>query len=138
MIRLWDLDLQTFRSRPITSVAYSTAKIVIVGDTGVGKTGLAWRLAQGSFREQASTHGQQFWILHELCERPAEGSQREAIIWDLAGQPDYRIIHALSLDDADLALVLFDPTDSRDAHPDGGGRPSGVSSRVARPGEPRP
>jgi hypothetical protein len=33
-----------------------------------------------------------------------------AVLWDLAGQPDYRLIHALFLDDADLVLVLFDPT----------------------------
>jgi hypothetical protein len=29
-------------------------------------------------------------------------------------RPDYRLTHALFLDDADLALVLFDPTDGRD------------------------
>ena len=36
------------------------------------------------------------------------------MLWDLAGQPDYRLIHALFLDDADLALVLFDPTRNDD------------------------
>lgn len=46
--------------------------------------------------------------------RRKDGTECEAIVWDLAGQPDYRLTHALFLDDADLALVLFDPTDSRD------------------------
>lgn len=32
----------------------------------------------------------------------------------LAGQPDYRLIHALSIQDADLALIVFDPTNNRD------------------------
>jgi len=36
------------------------------------------------------------------------------VLWDLAGQPDYRLIHALSIQDADLALILFDPTNNRD------------------------
>jgi Ras family len=36
------------------------------------------------------------------------------VLWDLAGQDDYRLIHALFLDDADLALVLFDPARSDD------------------------
>jgi GTPase SAR1 family protein len=53
-------------------------------------------------------------VLNELGTRRADGTECEAILWDLAGQPDYRLTHALFLDDADLALVLFDPTDSRD------------------------
>ena len=31
-------------------------------DSGVGKTGLGWRLAHGEFKEHPSTHGQQFWM----------------------------------------------------------------------------
>ncbi|MDQ3919215.1 MAG: TIR domain-containing protein, partial [Acidobacteriota bacterium] len=61
-----------------------------------------------------STHGQQFWVVDELGTRRKVGTECDAILWDLAGQPDYRLTHALFLDDADLALVLFDPTDSRD------------------------
>ena len=108
-LREFDVD----RLRPPTatlSVAYTTAKIVLVGESGVGKTGLGWRLAHGEFVKHISTHGQQFWLLDELGGTTADGIERDAILWDLAGQPDYRLIHALSLDDADLALVLFDPT----------------------------
>jgi GTPase SAR1 family protein len=96
------------------AVQHTTAKIVLVGDSGVGKTGLGWRLAHGQFKEHSSTHGQQFWVVGELGTRREDGTECEAILWDLAGQPDYRLTHALFLDDADLALVLFDPTDSRD------------------------
>ncbi len=96
------------------SVAYTTAKLVLVGESGVGKTGLGWRLAHSEFVEHTSTHGQQFWVLDELGGTTADGIERDAILWDLAGQPDYRLIHALSLDDADLALVLFDPTPGDD------------------------
>ena len=39
-----------------------------------------------------------------------DGAECEAVLWDLAGQPDYRLVHALFLDDADLGLLLFDPT----------------------------
>jgi GTPase SAR1 family protein len=115
-IRLWDLDLALLREEPpaVQSVRHMTAKIILVGDSGVGKTGLGWRLAHGEFKEHASTHGQQFWVVDELGARRADGTECEAILWDLAGQPDYRLTHALFLDDADLALVLFDPTDSRD------------------------
>jgi hypothetical protein len=120
LIHLWELDLDIIlgASRGIRTarraVHHTTAKIVLVGDSGVGKTGLGWRLAHGEFKEHASTHGQQFWVVEELGTRREDGTECEAILWDLAGQPDYRLTHALFLDDADLALVLFDPTDSRD------------------------
>lgn len=104
----------TDRSSPQASVHSTSAKIVLVGDSGVGKTGLGWRLAHGEYREHDSTHGQQFWVLNQLAATRKDGALCEAVLWDLAGQPDYRLIHALSIQDADLALILFDPTNSRD------------------------
>ena len=120
LINFWELDFDVLLGRapgaePATeAVHHTTAKVVLVGDSGVGKTGLGWRLAHKEFKEHSSTHGQQFWVIDELGTRREDGTECEAILWDLAGQPDYRLTHALFLDDADLALVLFDPTDSRD------------------------
>jgi small GTP-binding protein len=117
---LWRLDAETLLrdiagERTIAApVHYTTAKIVLVGDSGVGKTGLGWRLAHGEFKNHYSTHGQQFWVLDQLRTRRSDGTECEAILWDLAGQPDYRLIHALFLDEADLALIVFDQTDIRD------------------------
>ncbi len=117
LIHLWELDYATLlggRAVAVPSVHHTTARIVLVGDSGVGKTGLGWRMAHGHFKEHASTHGQQFWVCEALGTKRADGTECEAVLWDLAGQPDYRLIHSLFLDDADLALVLFDPTDARD------------------------
>jgi small GTP-binding protein len=116
VIRIWDLDLATLLGEVPTerSVPYTTAKVVLVGDSGVGKTSLGWRLAHDKFKAQHSTHGQQFWVLDSLLHRRADGTECEAVLWDLAGQPDYRLIHALSLDDADLVLVVFNPIDRQD------------------------
>ncbi len=112
VIQIWELDFAVLLGQQPAkpSITYTSAKIVLVGDSGVGKTGLGWRLAHGEFKEHSSTHGQQFWLLSQLCKQRLDGTQCEAVLWDLAGQPDYRLIHALFLDDADLALVLFDPT----------------------------
>lgn len=114
MIHLWELDLDILLGRSTEAVHHTTGKIVLLGDHSVGKSALAHRLIHGVFKEQKSTHGQQVWVFPALGQRRADGTDCEAILWDLAGQPDYRLIHALSVDDADLALVLFDASDLRD------------------------
>ncbi len=115
-IRIWELDINAILGKETSknTVRYTTAKIVLVGDSGVGKTGLGWRLAHGQFKEQSSTHGQQFWIINELNKQLADSTECETVLWDLAGQPDYRLVHAPFLDDIDTALVLFDPTNRQD------------------------
>jgi WD40 repeat protein len=110
-VRVWDLDLSVLlESVPDdAAVRYTTAKIVLVGDSGVGKTGLGWRLSHNVFKEHSSTHGQQFWVLEHLRAKRSDQTECEAVLWDLAGQSDYRLTHALFLDKVDLALILFDP-----------------------------
>lgn len=116
VIRIWELDLDVLLGRQpaIETIRYTTAKVVLVGDSGVGKTGLGWRLAHNEYKEHSSTHGQQFWVVDELNTRRADGTECEAVLWDLAGQHVYRPIHAIFLDDVDAALVLFDPTNRQD------------------------
>ena len=106
-LRLWDIQPA---GEDAETVGYTTARIALLGDSGVGKTGLGWRIAHGAFREHSSTHGQQFWVIDQLGRTRQDGTQFEAVLWDLAGQPDYRLIHALFLDQANLGLLVFDPT----------------------------
>jgi WD40 repeat protein len=115
-LRLWQLDYDVIlpRAASTPTINYTTAKLALVGDSGVGKSGLGWRLAEGKFRETFSTHGQQFWVMRELAATREDGTQCEAVLWDFAGQSYYRLVHALFLDDVDLALLLFDPTDVRE------------------------
>ncbi len=117
VIRIWDLDTDTLiGSEPgKKSTYYTTAKIVLVGDTGVGKSTLGWRIAYDEFKVQPSTHGQQFWIINDLGTTLPDGTECAAVLWDLAGQPDYRLTHALFLENVDLALVLFDASNQQDA-----------------------
>ena len=115
VVHLWELDYETLLGQPTApAITYTSAKIVLVGDSGVGKTGLGWRLTHGEFKHHESTHGQQFWVFNELSPGTTDGGQCEAILWDLAGQPDYRLINSLFLDDSDLVLILYDPTDSNE------------------------
>jgi small GTP-binding protein len=116
VVNIWRLDVSDILSASpdSDSVHYTTARITLVGDSGVGKTGLGWRLAHGKFKDHPSTHGQQFWVINEFGVTRKDGAQCEAVLWDLAGQPDYRLVHALFLDDVDVALVLFDPANRQE------------------------
>jgi WD40 repeat protein len=93
-----------------TSVQYTNAKIVLVGDTGVGKSGLGLVLSGQPFAPTESTHGRRVWTFdsgeHDLGGGRKE--MRESLLWDLAGQPGYRLIHQLHLNEVAVALVVFD------------------------------
>jgi small GTP-binding protein len=87
---------------------YTNAKVVLVGESGVGKSALAHRLIEDKFVKTYSTHGMQVWRMDLPIERE-EGFEKEALLWDLAGQADYRLIHQLFLDETALALMLINP-----------------------------
>ena len=114
IIRIWELDEAILLSQAQENVNYTTAKVVLVGDSGVGKTGLGWRLAHGEFKEHASTHGQQFWPIEQLKLKRKDATECEAVLWDLAGQHAYRQIHSIFLDNVAAALVLFDPSNRQE------------------------
>ncbi|HST19852.1 MAG TPA: ADP-ribosylation factor-like protein [Blastocatellia bacterium] len=114
IIRIWELDEALLLGQAQESVNYTTAKLVLVGDSGVGKTGLGWRLAHGKFKEHSSTHGQQFWPITQLGLKRKDGTECEAVLWDLAGQHVYRQIHSIFLENVAAALVLFDPGNRQD------------------------
>jgi WD40 repeat protein/GTPase SAR1 family protein len=109
-IDLYRIDYQLLRGagRRADSSRYVNAKVVLVGDTGVGKSGLGLALSGQPYRPTDSTHGRHVW--------PFEGSTptRELLIWDLAGQPGYRLIHQLHLNEVSVALIVFDARSETD------------------------
>jgi small GTP-binding protein len=109
-IRIWDLDFDVLLGAGLAArgVSYTNAKVVLVGETGVGKTGLGVRLAEDVWRPTpSSTHGMNVWTLHSEAER-------EVMLWDFAGQDEYRLVHQLFLNETHVALLLYDPTKSQD------------------------
>jgi WD40 repeat protein/GTPase SAR1 family protein len=87
---------------------YVNAKVVLIGESAVGKTTLAHRLIEDRYVKTDSTHGMNVWRLG-LPLQPDATMEREALLWDLAGQEDYRLIHQLYLDETALALLLVNP-----------------------------
>jgi GTPase SAR1 family protein len=101
-------DWDRVDSAPSATTTYSNAKVLLLGDSGVGKSGLAMVLAGKKFAPTESTHGRRILRLPAADEQDPSGDSREVLLWDLAGQPGYRIVHQLHLDGAALALILFD------------------------------
>jgi GTPase SAR1 family protein len=117
-IHVWELDVDAIinSSSAATSVHYTNAKVVLVGDTGVGKSGLALRLTGQPFVATESTHGRHVWLFdnQEVLLEDQREETREILLWDLAGQPGYRLVHQLHLNEVALALVVFDARSETD------------------------
>jgi small GTP-binding protein len=101
-----------------TSTHFINAKIILVGDTGVGKSGLCNRITKNKFIPTIPNTNVEFFYLKvppdffgkdEKCKIDAE-----LTFWDLPSQQDYLLSNQLLMEDADLALLIFDyanPTD---------------------------
>src|SRR5215510_2810953 len=120
-LSLYELDLDVLLGERPTAPAtrtvhYVNAKVVLVGDTGVGKTGLSLVLSGRPFQATDSTAGRQVWPLGTSEDEMAGERRRtrETLLWDLAGQPGYRVIHQLHLSEVAVALVVFDARSETD------------------------
>jgi len=110
-------SLNTLKAVAEPSRRYSNAKVVLIGESTVGKTTLAHRLIDDEYVIPESTHGMNVWHLDlpdtegDSLPTTNEGLviEREALLWDLAGQEDYRLIHQLYLEETALALLLVNP-----------------------------
>ena len=109
--RVWDLDAVERAAGGAPATRYTNAKVVLVGESGVGKSGLALRLCEDRWEPTGSTHGMNVSLLNLPAGPATSDVEHEVWLWDFAGQPDYRLIHQLYMDETALALVVFDPQD---------------------------
>jgi small GTP-binding protein len=112
-IQIWGLSDLYDQSENATllinplGLQYTNAKVLLVGDSGAGKTGLSLRLAENKWEPTDSTVGA--WATQwALPSPPGDGVQREIWLWDFGGQADQRLIHQLYMDDTALAVLVFD------------------------------
>lgn len=88
-------------------VQYTNAKVLLVGESGVGKTGLSKRLALNQYEVSDSTVGA--WATQwKLPVSSDDGVEKEIWLWDFGGQSDQRLIHQLYMDETALAVLVFD------------------------------
>jgi WD40 repeat protein/class 3 adenylate cyclase/GTPase SAR1 family protein len=118
LIEIWELDPAVLLAQaPTDSTShYVNAKVILLGDTGVGKSALSLVLNGEPFEPTDSTAGRRVWTLQSQ-EAEVEGNlkqTRETLLWDLAGQPGYRVIHQLHLNEVAVALLVFDSRSETD------------------------
>ena len=108
-------DLSAMLATPTTTavltdqVQYTNAKVLLVGDSGAGKSGLSMRLALNKWSPTDSTVGawSTRWSLGNAGDATGRG-EREIWLWDFGGQHDQRLVHQLFMDDTALAVLVFD------------------------------
>ncbi|MDB5307197.1 MAG: hypothetical protein JWO38_1399 [Gemmataceae bacterium] len=122
VVRIWDLDIDSILDAiPVTkSQVYNSAKVVLVGESEIGKTSLATRLVDRRKPDESieTTHGMAIHKVQAEDFHPKAfgiGESRDIVFWDFGGQDEYRLVHQMFLHDTALALVLIDPTRGRAA-----------------------
>jgi small GTP-binding protein len=103
------------KQEDIQTVYYSTAKVVVVGDGGVGKTSLCHALVDESApTETDGTHTLNVFKLSRTYRHKDMPIRREIYFWDLAGQPEYQMVNQLYLNNVSGALLVFARNNSAD------------------------
>jgi len=96
--------------QPLTNESYDALfKVILVGDSGVGKTSLLARLTGKSFNfNQKATIGVEFAVKTLELEG---GARVKLQIWDTAGQERYRSISKSYYRGAVAGIIVYDITD---------------------------
>ena len=83
-------------------------KVVLVGESGVGKTSIITQFIDQTFQEdQQSITGGTFSTKSVICEG---GKILKFEIWDTAGQEKYRSLTTMFYKDANAAVMVYDVT----------------------------
>ena len=86
-------------------------KVIVIGDPAVGKTSLLSKFATNQFEEKyLPTVGVS--ILKEPIELKDEDAGVTIMFWDIAGQPQFYMLHRPYFNGADVMLLVFDITRS--------------------------
>eukprot|EP01028_Stygiella_incarcerata_P010447 TRINITY_DN541_c0_g1_i2.p1 TRINITY_DN541_c0_g1~~TRINITY_DN541_c0_g1_i2.p1 ORF type:complete len:202 (-),score=50.22 TRINITY_DN541_c0_g1_i2:298-903(-) len=87
------------------------AKVVLLGDTGVGKSCIVVRFVNQTFNEQTeSTIGATF--LTKACVLRPRGPTIKFQVWDTAGQERYLSLAPIYYRSAQAAIVVYDVTNA--------------------------
>lgn len=98
-----------------SEVVVYNLKLVLLGESSVGKTSIVSRFTTGNFNKSNATIGAAF-MTKNMEVLPRDGDENRAIkrinmeIWDTAGQERYRSLAPMYYRNTDVALIVFDVT----------------------------
>ena len=87
----------------------SIFKVIIIGDPSVGKTSLLTQFSTEKFETKyIPTVGTN--ITKEIVELEKENASVNLMLWDIAGQPQFYMLHRPYFNGADAMILVFDIT----------------------------
>ena len=87
----------------------NSCKIVLLGESGVGKTSIISRYITGKFNKNCeSTNGASY--SSKTIKLPKLKKELKLDIWDTAGQEKYRSLTKFFYKDASIAIFVYDVT----------------------------
>ena len=85
------------------------SKVVIIGDTNVGKTNIIRRIIGEDFREMEATIGVEFMYVNiKEIDKEDPNKTMSIQIWDTSGAERYKVITTTHIRGADGAYIVYD------------------------------
>ena len=88
---------------------FITCKVVLLGESGVGKTSIIQRYINDSFNPAISTTGGANFISKKM-KFPEENQTIKFEIWDTAGQEKFRSLAKVFYKNASICVLVYDIT----------------------------
>ena len=86
-------------------------KIVLIGESGVGKTCILNQYSKGEFDPNSPPSKTSFFIRKEI--KLPDGNSIEHDIWDHAGAAQYRGLAKIFFKNAKAVVIVYDPTNEK-------------------------
>jgi small GTP-binding protein len=102
-------SFQSLSNKKVMNNDVPSSKVIVIGDSDVGKTCLIRRAVKNTFGSTTPTIGIDFEYFHHSFEN---GAKIKLQIWDTAGQERFRTITKSYYHQAAATLFVFDLTDA--------------------------
>ena len=85
-------------------------KVVLLGESGVGKTSIISRFINGTFEESLMSTNGASYVCRNLTFPEYQNRMIRFEIWDTAGQEQYRALNKIFYKDAGICILVYDIT----------------------------
>ena len=83
-------------------------KVVLLGESGVGKTSIISRFTNGTFEESLMSTNGASYACRNLTFPEYENRMIRYEVWDTAGQEQYRALNKIFYKDASICILVYD------------------------------